>query len=351
MTLSRTVRGLAATVAAGLTLTACGNADISGEEPQTTATGEAGTVITYNSPAEWGNFGEVLSTFSEETGISAPNDPKNSGQALAALQAEAAAPVADSAYVGIAFAEQLVAADLLSPYTPEGAEAIDEDLRDPDGRWHALHTGAVAFIVNKDHLGDAEVPRSWEDLTRPEYRGKVGYLDPTQAAVGYSVATAANEAMGGDLDDWGPGLEYLSRLRENGAVTPAQTATALVGQGEIPILIDTDFNGYKLRDEGIDVEVVIPDEGSLLIPYVVGLVNGGPNRENAERLHDFYFSEAGQQLFARGYMRTVIGSVPEEMASRMLPDDDYARAVTVDYVRQGEVQEDFNAAFVAEVGR
>ena len=60
MTLSRTVRGLAATVAAGLTLTACGNADISGEEPQTTATGEAGTVITYNSPAEWGNWGGPL---------------------------------------------------------------------------------------------------------------------------------------------------------------------------------------------------------------------------------------------------------------------------------------------------
>src|SRR5690606_1651287 len=161
---------------------------------------------------------------------------------------------------------------------------------DPEGRWHTIHTGAVAFIVNKTHLGDAEVPRSWEDLTKPEYRGKVGYLDPTQAAVGYSVATAVNEAMGGDLDNWEPGLDYLSRLKENGAVTPAQTATALVGQGEIPILIDTDFNGYKLRDEGVDVEVVIPEEGSLLIPYVVGKVNGGPNPENADALLDFYFS-------------------------------------------------------------
>lgn len=351
MTLTRTLRTLAATAAAGLALTACGNADTSGEEAPATAAGGSGTVITYNSPSEWGNFGEVLSTFSEETGISAPNDPKNSGQTLAALQAEAASPVADSAYVGIAFADQLVQADLLSAYAPEGVESIDEDLRDPEGRWQTLHTGAVAFIVNKDHLGDAEVPRTWEDLTKPEYSGMVGYLDPTQAAVGYSVATAANEAMGGDLDDWEPGLEYLSRLKDNGAVTPAQTATALVGQGEIPILIDTDFNGYKLQEEGVDVEVVIPEEGSLLIPYVVGIVNGAPNRDNAEELLDFYFSEQGQQLFARGFMRPVIGSIPDDMAAKMLPDADYERARTVDYVKQGAVQEDFIAAFTAEVGR
>lgn len=351
MTLTRTLRAVAATVAAGLALSACGNADTSGEDARSAEPGESGTVITYNSPSEWGNFGEVLASFTEDTGISAPNDPKNSGQTLAALQAEAAAPVADSAYVGIAFADQLVQADLLAPYTPEGVDAIDEDLRDPEGRWHTIHTGAVAFIVNKTHLGDAEVPRSWEDLTKPEYRGKVGYLDPTQAAVGYSVATAVNEAMGGDLDNWEPGLDYLSRLKENGAVTPAQTATALVGQGEIPILIDTDFNGYKLRDQGVDVEVVIPEEGSLLIPYVVGKVNGGPNPENADALLDFYFSEKGQGLFARGYMRPVIGSIPDDMAAEMLPDSDYDRARTVDYTKQGAVQDDFIAAFTDRVGR
>lgn len=351
MTLTRTLRTLAATAAAGLALTACGNADTTGEESPSTVAGDSGMVVTYNSPSEWGNFGEVLAAFSQETGVSAPNDPKNSGQTLAALQAEAAAPVADSAYVGIAFADQLVQADLLSAYTPDGVESIDENLRDADGRWHTLHTGAVAFIVNKDHLDGAEVPQSWEDLTKPEYRGKVGYLDPTQAAVGYSVATAANEALGGDLDNWEPGLDYLSRLKDNGAVTPAQTATALVGQGEIPILIDTDFNGYKLKEEGINVEVVIPEEGSLLIPYVVGIVDGGPNRENAEKLHDFYFSEEGQQLFARGFMRPVIGTIPEDMAAKMLPETDYERADTIDYVKQGAVQQDFISAFTSEVGR
>ncbi|MEU3231218.1 extracellular solute-binding protein [Nocardiopsis alba] len=342
-----TVIPATATAAAlALALTSCGNV----AAPEGTATGDGEIVITYNSPTEWGNYGRVLSTFTERTGIQAPNDPKNSGQALAALQAEKGAPVADVAYTGIAFAEQLTDAEVLQDYVPEGADQVPDDLRDPDGAWTTVHTGTIAFIVNEDHLDGAPVPTGWEDLLEPEYEGLVGYLDPTQAAVGYSVATAANLALGGTLEDWGPGLDYLDGLKENGASTSAQTATAKVAQGEIPILIDTDFNGYKLQDDGADVSVVIPEEGSLQIPYIVGLVAGAPNEDNGRELLDFYFSEEGQGLFAAGYMRPVIGDLPEDVAERVLPDEDYERAVTIDYIEQGARQQEFIELYQDEVG-
>lgn len=341
----------ATAIAAAVALAACGNTTAGQEVPGSSASGGAdGIVITYNSPEQWGNYGEVLRTFTAETGIDAPNDPKNSGQTLAALQAERSAPVADVAYVGIAFAEQLAEAGVIQESAPEGADQIPEDLRSPDGTWYTVHTGTVAFIVNEDRLDGAPVPTSWEDLLKPEYEGMVGYLDPAQAAVGYSVATAANIALGGTLDDWTPGLEYLAALRDNGAVTVAQTATAQVGQGEIPILIDTDFNGYQLRDDGFPIAVVIPEEGSLQIPYIVAKVAGAPNDDNADALLDFYFSETGQSLFAQGYMRPVIGDIPAEMQERMLPAADYERATTVDYVQQGAEQAAFIELFQEAVG-
>lgn len=341
---------LSITAALSLTLlAACGNTD-AGNETANAKSGDQ-SVITYNTPEKWGNYGEVLKVFTDETGIKAPNDPKNSGQTLAALQAEKDAPVADVAYVGIAFANQLAEAELIEASEPKNVDQIPDDLKDADGRWYTVHTGTVAFLVNEDHLDGAPVPKSWADLLKPEYEGKVGYLDPTQAAVGYSVATAANEALGGSLDDWGPGLDYLKKLKANGAVTPAQTATAKVSQGEIPILIDSDFNGYQLRDEGSNVTVVIPEEGSLQIPYVVAKVKGAPHSENADKLLDFYYSEKGQSLFARGYMRPVVGDIPEDMADKMNPSADYERAGTVDYAKQGEVQADFIKQFKAEVGQ
>lgn len=336
-----------------MALVACGNTGAvdtaAGNGGDGTATGD-GQVITYNSPAEWGNFGEVHTAFTAETGIAAPNDPKNSGQALAALQAERDNPVADVAYVGIAFAPQLVDSGVLQPYTPANTEKIDPDLKDGEGHWTTVHSGTVAFIVNEDFLDGAPVPRSWEDLLDPAYEGKVGFLDPTQAAVGYSVATAANLAMGGDLDDWDPGLDYIDQLEDNGAIISAQTATAKVAQGEIPILIDADFNGYKLRDEGSNVEIVIPEEGSLQIPYIMGLVEGAPNQDNGETLLDFYFSEEGQAKFAEGYMRPSVGEIPENVAGDFLPEEDYQRAETIDYIKQGEVQQDFNQQYRERLG-
>lgn len=347
-TLKRTLAVAAA--CAALSLAGCSAASPAASPSTTGAHPKDGDiVVSYNSPKNWGNFGEVLADFTAETGIQAPNDPKNSGQALAALQAEKSAPVADTVYVGIAFADQLVKAGVLQKYTPAGTDGVPADLKSSDGYWTTVHTGTVAFVVNKDALGGADVPTSWSDLLKPEYQGKVGYLDPTQAAVGYSVATAANLAMGGSLDDWAPGLGYLEKLRANGAVTPAQTATAQVSSGEIPILIDTDFDGYNLRDKGADVEVVIPQEGSLQMPYVVGLVAGAPHPDNGKTLLDYYFSSEGQATFAKGYMRPVIGSEPDGIQSTVLPASDYERAKTVDYTKMGQQQSAFSALYTSQV--
>ncbi|MFS8856557.1 extracellular solute-binding protein [Synechococcus sp. H55.7] len=315
--------------------------------------GRAALVVAYNSPEKWANWGEVLKTFSAKTGLQAPSDPKNSGQTLAALKAEAAAPQADTAYFGIVFGIQAAEAGLLEPYKPAGFAEIPAGLKDPEGRWMTIHQGAVAFLVNTKVLGNTPMPQCWADLTKNEYKGKVGFLDPTQAAIGYSVATAANLALGGTLENWDPGIQYLAQLKANDLQLPAQTATALVQQGEIPILIDADFNGYQLKNnENAPVEVVIPCEGSLAIPYVIGLVKGAPNPQGGKQLIDFTLSNEGQALFAKSYLRPVRQvSVDPGIAAKMLPDSAYAKVTVPDFAQMRAVQEQFNERWKAEVMR
>lgn len=312
-----------------------------------------GTVISYNSPEQWANWGGVLEAFREQTGLEAPNDPKNSGQTIAALQAEAAAPAADTAYYGIVFGFQAKAEGLTEAYQPPGFEDIPDELKDPDGNWMAIHQGAVAFLVNTDELRDLPVPRSWEDLTDPQYSGLVGFLDPTQAAVGYSVMTAVNLALGGTLDDFDPGIEWAQAMLDNDVQLPAQTATAAVQAGEIPILIDADFNGYTLAEvEGAPVEVVIPEEGTLAIPYVISLVADGPNPDNGRALIDFTLSDEGQALFTKFYLQPVRDvDVPDEIADVLLPAEDYARVATPDFGEMNEAQDGFLDRWNAEVVR
>ena len=49
----------------------------------------------------------------------------------------------------------------------------------------AIHSGTLGLFVNTEALGrGVPVPEGWNDLLKPVYRGKVGYLNPVSAAVG-----------------------------------------------------------------------------------------------------------------------------------------------------------------------
>jgi len=312
---------------------------------------ESKQVVIYNSPPEWANWGEELKQFSAKTGIQATPDNKNSGQTVTALIAEKAKPGADAAYLGITFGYDAANKDLLEGYKPAGFDSIPNDLKDPEGRWMTIHYGAIAFIANTDALGKTPVPKSWADLLKPEYKGKVAFLDPTSAAVGYSVALAANLAMGGTLDNWEPGFKYFKRLEAQGVEHPKQTATPRVIKGEIPILIDADFNGYRPKiKENAPLQVVIPTEGSLKIPYVIGLVKGAPRPDAGKKLIDFVLSDEGQKIWAAGFVQPIrSGMVPPEVASQMLPASDYARAKSVDYLKMQQAQKAFTERWQAEI--
>ena len=56
-------------------------------------------------------------------------------------------------------------------YQPQGFDEIPDGLKDPDGRWFTVHSGALGMFVNVDALGDAPVPACWADLLKPEYEG------------------------------------------------------------------------------------------------------------------------------------------------------------------------------------
>ncbi|HAX17024.1 MAG TPA: ABC transporter substrate-binding protein [Actinobacteria bacterium] len=301
---------------------------------------DQGVVNSYNTPEQWANWGSVLKAFNSTTGIMAPSDPKNSGQTMAALEAESKSPQADTAYFGIVFGIESARKDLLAPLKPDYFDEIPSNLKDPEGKWFAIHQGSIAFIVNTSELKGIPVPQSWNDLLDKKYAGKVGFLDPTQAAVGYSVYVAGNLALGGTLDNWDPGVKYFKKLVENGLILPAQTATAMVQQGEIPILIDADFNGYKLKYiDNAPVDVVIPKEGSISIPYVISLVKGAPNQENGKKLLNFTLSDEGQKLFTESYLRPIRNiKIDQSISEKMLPAKDYERVIFPDFSKMRDVQ-------------
>lgn len=312
---------------------------------------QASNAICYNCPPEWANWGGQLQLIKKELGIQVPMDNKNSGQSFSQLVAEKNSPVADVVYYGVSFGINAAKQDVVEPYKPANWDKIPEGMKDPDGNWFAIHSGTIGFFVNEDALDGAAVPQTWDDLLKPEYRGMVGYLDPTSAFVGYASAVAINEAMGGDIDNFAPAIEYFKKLAKNRPIVPKQTSYARVLSGEIPILLDYDFNAYRAKyDDYTNAVFVIPQEGTIAVPYVMSKVKNSKNPRNGEKILDFVLSEKGQQVWANAYLRPIVdGVMDSEVRSKFLPDSDYARVSTVDFSKMAENQRQFAELYLREV--
>ena len=311
----------------------------------------AQNAICYNCPPEWADWGSQIKAIKAKTGVTVPPDNKNSGQSLAQLVAEKASPVADVTYLGVTFAIQAQKEGVVAAYKPKGWEDIPEGLKDPQGNWFTIHSGTMGFMVNVDALKGKPVPKSWADLLKPEYKGLIGYLDPASAFVGYVGAVAVNQARGGNLDNFGPGIEYFKALQKNEPIVPKQTAYARVLSGEIAILLDYDFNAYRAKyKDKANVQFVIPAEGTLVVPYVMSKVANAPHSDNANKVLDFVLSDEGQVIWANAYLRPVRSiAMPKEVQDRFLPASEYERAKSVDYGKMAAVQKAFSDRYLKDV--
>jgi putative spermidine/putrescine transport system substrate-binding protein len=310
----------------------------------------AQNAICYNCPPEWADWGTQLRKVKEKTGITVPGDNKNSGQTLAQLVAEKASPVADIAYFGVTFGIQAKKEGVTAPYQPANWNDIPAGLKDSEAHWFTIHSGTLGFMVNVDALKGKPVPKSWKDLTKPEYKGMVGWLDPASAFVGYVGAVAVNQALGGTMGNFDKAIAWFKEMKKNDPIVPKQTSYARVLSGEIPILLDFDFNAYrgKYKDKA-NIAFVIPEEGTIVVPYVMVLVKNGPNPANGKKVLDFLMSDEGQAVWANAYLRPVrTSAISKEAQSRFLPDAEYARAKPVDYATMAESQKSFSDRYLKE---
>lgn len=311
----------------------------------------ADNAVCYNCPPQWADWASMLEAIDERLDIQMPHDNKNSGQTLSQLIAERQSPVADVAYYGVTTGIKAGNQGVVEPYKPDGFEDIPDGLKDPDGNWFAVHYGTLGLFVNVDALGGAPVPQCFADLTDPEYRGMIGYLDPSSAFVGYAGAVAANLAFGGSLENFDPAIEYFQKLADNDPIVPKQTSYARVVSGEIPILFDYDFNAYRARyEEDGNFAFVLPCEGSVRVPYVMSLVANASHPELGKRVLDFVLSDEGQAIWANAWLQPARPiELPAEIAERFLPASEYQRAVAVDYARMEQAQAEFAQRYLNEI--
>ena len=294
-----------------------------GEKALYEAARKEGMVVSFDTGPTWANWAAQFAAFKKRSPeVEIVYNDLGSGATVVALDKARNRPQADTAYYFAASAVDAVGKGVVAPFKPVNFDKLPPVFREADGRWFTIHSLTVAFIVNTKLVKN--VPQSWADLLKPEYKNAVVYLDPRSTGVGQVLTFAANFGVGGDMINVQPGLDYLGKLHKSGNVLRVigTTPYAQFVKGEIPIWISYENDGLKAKyTDGLGdaVAVVIPKEASAAAPYAISLVEKGPNPNSGKLWLNFIMTDFGQGIFAQGFVRPSVPGVklPDSVADKL----------------------------------
>lgn len=228
---------------------------------------EEGQVNLIALPDSWANYKGILESFRTTYGIEAPvqNPDASSADELTAVKTLRGQPdMPDALDIGPSFTEQAVNEGLVEPYITTNWDEIPAALKDPEGNWVGSYYGILAIATNKTLIPN--VPRSFADLKKPEYKGKVTLNgDPREAGAAFATVVAASLANGGSFDDITPGIDYFAELKKSGNLQTIDVTPAAILSGDVPIALDWTYNFPALKPElekvGFEMDVVVPSDG------------------------------------------------------------------------------------------
>lgn len=254
----------------------------------------------------------------------------STGVITAKLLAEKDNPQADVIW-GLAATSLLVlkAEGMLEPYAPKGVELLKPEYVDKDTppAWVGMDGWAASICYNTvegQKLG-LTAPKSWKDLTKPEYKGHVVMPNPASSGTGYLDVSSWIQLFG-EKEGW----TYMDGLHQNIATythsgsKPCKMAAA----GETVIGISFEFRAAKSKAEGAPIDIIIPEEGIGWDMEASALVAGTAKEEAAKTLIDWSVSKKANEMYNVGWAIVAMPGVakpvphlPANIEEKMIKND------------------------------
>ncbi|MDK1473516.1 iron ABC transporter substrate-binding protein [Streptomyces sp. 549] len=278
---------------------ACGN-DSSDKSAGTSATdGGTSRLVVYSGRDEE-LVAPLLEQLEKATGTDVEVRYGDSAELAAQILEEG-----DRTKAGLFFAQDagalgaLSKAGMLEKLPQKSLDKVDSTYRGGKGDWVGVSGRSRVLIYNTDQVETDEVPDSVLDLTKPEWKGKVGYA-PTNASF-HAFVTAMRVSEGEDRTrKWLTDLKAndAKPYEKNGAVRDA------VDAGEVSLGLINHYYWYEKASEVGEDKLNSAlkflragDPGALVNVAGVGVLQGDQS-ETARKAADFLLSKEGQTYFA-----------------------------------------------------
>ncbi|MBI4369307.1 MAG: extracellular solute-binding protein [Elusimicrobia bacterium] len=255
---------------------------------------------------------ELAGLFEKEYGIKVEAVMEGTSWLMTRLRAERVRPIAD-VFMGASGTIPGVIGSregFLASFAPRGWESLPIregklQLRDPQWRWVAYGFASLGLAYSRKYTKDEELPRRWEDLSDPKWKGALTIWDPSVSGTAtlflvssLERATANGRGEEAGWDDLRGFYRNLKKYAEEGP--PA----FLVANGLVRLGVHLDnqflYYGRKTKASPEELRFYLPPQSPILTDPVA-LVEGAPHPEEGKLLIEFLLSSEAQEILNRTF--------------------------------------------------
>ncbi|MGY0395327.1 ABC transporter substrate-binding protein [Fusobacterium sp. SYSU M8A802] len=180
-------------------------------------------------------------------------------------------------------------------------------LKDPDGDYSMLGVVPAIFLVNRDMLGDREVPRSWKDILKPEFKKSVS-LPISDFDLFNSILVNINKNYGEE------GIEKLGKaLLQN--LHPAQMVKSDKLKENTPTVTIMPYFFTKMIKEDGSMIPIWPEDGAVISP--IFMLTKKEKEEKIKKIVNYLAGEEVGKIFShQGLFPTVNPNVDNRLEDR-----------------------------------
>jgi iron(III) transport system substrate-binding protein len=181
-------------------------------------------------------------------------------------------------------------------------------------------------------------PESWQDLTKPIYKGQIVMPNPASSGTGFFDVTAWLTLFGDDKGKGG-GWKFMDGLHENIAqyTHSGSKPCNMAAAGEFVMGISFEYRGNTNKAKGAPIDLVFPKEGLGWDLEAFAIHKGTKKLEAAKKLADWASSKDAMRLYGNNFAITAQPGIAPPLAN--VPKDYEARLVKMNFSWAAENRE------------
>jgi iron(III) transport system substrate-binding protein len=210
----------------------------------------------------------------------------------------------------------------------------DPRLTASEGTAVTVQSGVQGITYNTDRLRGSAVPRTMQDLLKPEYKGRIA---GQQAAAGFD--RLATPEMWGEQRT----LDYLARFKDQiaGIIGCTEQERLLTGEFDLFALECSHANAYRLKARGAPLEYVVPSDAAIVALQYLAIPRTTAHPNAAKLWINYLLSREGQDLLY-GFRHEDSHLVPGSKTAEVIKDLEAAgqlKLVDMDFYQRYDPRE------------